>query len=120
MSSSKLGAFTDYEGVSRALNHLHDSLHVSWPNIAKIDKNGPPPGTLHRIANDGYKPEKWRKWYGLPETELAPVCSVHGVVHCYDCASEIVKAKPKPRVYKRWRDMPVDMLRWALENRELC
>jgi len=109
--------FTDYEGIASALKSLHDTDGLSWPKIAALDENGPPPGTLHRIANDGYEPKKWREYFGLPVLDVAPVCSVHGVVHCYDCKSETVRAR-KPRVYKRWRDMPVKRLRWALENRE--
>ena len=50
------------------------------------------------IHNADYQPPVWvcEKW-GVIKYEPAPVCSVHGVVHCYDCAKQVVKSKPKPK-----------------------
>ena len=57
---------------------------------------------------------------GIAKYEPAPVCLVHGIVHCYDCSKEIVKPKPKTRnrAYKSLYDWPVHLLRAAIENRE--
>ena len=40
-------------------------------------------------------------------------------VNVYILVALIVYFKPpRPRIYHRWRDMPTDALKWALENRE--
>ena len=39
-------------------------------------------------------------------------------VNVYILVALIVYFKPpRPRIYHRWRDMPTDALKWALENR---
>ena len=99
--------FTDYKGIASALRLLHDRDGLSWPQIAAKDENGPEEIVYWRIANDGYEPKKWRAYFGLPVIGSAPVCSVHHVVHCYDCAVETVKTRrPKKTGWKSLFDIP--------------
>ena len=73
------------------------------------------------INKPDYEPPAWVcAKLGIAKYEPAPVCSVHRVVHCYDCRSQTVKAKPKTReiIYKDLWAWPEKRLLWALENRE--
>ena len=54
---------------------------------------------------------------GIAKYQPAPVCLVHGVVHCFDCRTQTVKAKGRPREYKDLFAMPKGVLRWKIENR---
>jgi hypothetical protein len=46
-----------------------------------------------------------------------PKCEGYGEPHVYDCRTQQVKAKSKPRVRKKWRDISKTELLWALANR---
>jgi len=108
--------------IKAQLNELHDTYGLSWRKIAKMGEyKGIKPGTLWAIAKGEREiPDKFKARFGIPYEAPAPVCLVHGVVHCYDCQSQVVtKRKRKPRVYRSLFDWPVKELARALENREV-
>lgn len=84
------------------LQELHGSAGLSWRKIAALPEFAPlPPGTLCSWAKTGKLPRRWYARFGLVAYVPAPLCAVHGIVHCYDCETQIVKPahkpKPKPR-----------------------
>jgi hypothetical protein len=105
--------------VRERLRELHNTLSLSFRKIAALPEFTPIPfGTLSAIYN-GYPIPK--KWYARLEMQLIiPIqaCPRHGVVHCYDCETQVVKAAPKPRNYTDLWSMPTAILRKALVNRE--
>ena len=69
--------------------------------------------TVQRILN-GDEPMRAdiREQLGLPKLNLAPACLTCGIVH-------ISRRCPKQRKQiTRWRDLPTDQLKWAIENRK--
>jgi len=84
------------------LQELHDSGGLSWRKIAALPEFSPlPPGTLCSWAKTGHLPRKWYHRFGLVAYVPAPLCAVHGVVHCYDCETQIVKPARKPAAKPR-------------------
>lgn len=57
----------------------------------------------HIVNKSGYQPPaKVCAQLGIVRLEPAPVCAVHGVVHCYDCETQRPRpirkpGKPRPR-----------------------
>lgn len=77
----------------------------------------------HIIHEPDYKPPAWVYVHlGIGRHELAPVCPIHGIVEQYDCRTQVVRAKPKPRQPRaRWgwlHDLPKGELLDMLENRQ--
>ena len=93
MSVTKSNAIRD------ELVDLRDNLCLKWRDIAKMPKfKGIPIQTLSMIyLGKRDVPKKFRKQLGEPATAPAPVCLVHGVVHCFDCRTQTVRKQPKPR-----------------------
>ena len=88
---------TSCDTMQALLIELHDTSMLSWRKIAELPDFAPlPPGTLCRWANTGYLPPKWYGRFGFDLIIPMPACPVHGVVHCYDCASQIVKPAHRP------------------------
>ena len=59
---------------------------------------------------------------GIAKYQPAPVCvnsdcEGYGEPHVYDCRTQTVKAKGRPREYKDLFAMPKGVLLWKLENR---
>ena len=104
--------------------YVRDKLCLKWDEIAEMPEfRGIPKQTLNQIYHGKRDvPKKYRARLGEPDTAPAPVCAVHGVVHCYDCAKQVVKDRDaKPKEYKRWGwlwDMPKAELVYRMDNRE--
>ena len=81
MSVTKSNAIRD------ELAYLRDNLCLKWREIAKRQKfKGIPIQTLSMIyLGKRGVPKRYREQLGIPETQLAPVCPVHGVVHLGGC-----------------------------------
>ena len=109
------------ETERQELLRLHDTDGHSWPKIACMPKyQGIPVGTLWSFAHGERElSDEYKTRLGIPHDEPAPVCLVHGVVHCYDCETQQVKPKrtPKPRKWRSLWDIPTKELAWMLENR---
>lgn len=97
------------------------ALNIPWRKISLMYANIPF-GSLERwVSGERDLKDEYKARLGIPYEAPAPVCLVHGVVHCYDCQSQTVTKKRKSREYKRWGwlwDMPAGELRARLENRE--
>jgi hypothetical protein len=67
-------------------NKIQESIA---PDVSKI--------VFWKIANKSYEPKSplLRYKLGLPRMKEVEVCEEHGVVHEYDCGSQVVKPKPK-------------------------
>ena len=125
--SSKSNLVTKSNATRDRLKHLRDNLSLKWEDIAAMPEfNHPkriPQQTLYMIyAGERDVPKKFRKQLGEPETAPAPVCTNpncegYGEPHVYDCRTQAVKKKAKPRRVTKWRDLGPEDLRWALDNR---
>lgn len=84
--------------------------HGGWRVVGK--RYGISPGTLNRIAMEGYEPSdsEIRKKLELPVYIKVAVCPVCGKVH--------LAKKFKHGEYQHISDIPVSILLWKLENRE--
>lgn len=82
-----------------ALRSLNSISRMSWPKIARLPQYYPIPMTSLYMWAMGKRDlsDEWKIKLRIPVEIPTPVCSVHGVVHCYDCAVETVKAKAKQR-----------------------
>ena len=116
MSTSRLtqkGAVTTPDIVREQLIHLNRYLHIPWRRIATLEPFcGIPPGTLCTIAKTGYVPKKWHTKLGIRIYKPAPVCVKCGEVHV---TKRCTKNDVQP--VRRWRDLPPELLRLALEYR---
>jgi len=121
MSSKKKHSISCHKcDIVRAeLNREHDTNRQTWRGIAATARfSGMKPGTLSSIAKgDRCVPDDFKARFGIAHKQPAPVCLVHGVVHCFDCRTQTVKAKGRPREYKDLFAMPKGVLLWKLENR---
>lgn len=88
----------------------HQSRGLTLREISAIYP-GVSHGTIARILK-GTEPKRpdIRHALGMTVYQPAPACPIHGVVHVGRCPREVA--------YKRLSDMPPDLLRWKLENRE--
>lgn len=82
----------------------------NWRRVAQ--QFGINEGTAWDIAH-GYEPKtpELRRKLGLPSLAPAPVCTRCGDVHVTK------RCTAKPRHVTRWRDLPVEALRLAIELR---
>jgi hypothetical protein len=73
-------------------------------------------GMAWRIARQGYEPKDplIRIKLELPARAMAPVCRRCGAVHVSKRCS-----RSRRRVYRDLSEMPVELLRWQMENREV-
>ena len=71
-------------------------------------------GTIYKILKYGYEPhnENIRVALGLPSAVTVYPCASCGVIH------RVVKKCKKVRIIRRWDDLPVKLLKEAIENRE--
>ncbi len=99
--------------VCERLNYLHTVDCMPWRKIASLDEyKGIPAGTLSSIARGYPIPHKWLRRLGLPETKPAPVCRHCGEVHVSS------RCPHRRRPYRTISEMPTEVLKWKLENRE--
>ena len=79
-----------------------------WTDVAA--EIGVSLGSCVRVANGYYPrtPELCQK-FGLPILLLSEICPVHDRV----CA-----VRHRRPIIRRWRDLPIEQLRWAIENRK--
>jgi hypothetical protein len=72
-------------------------------------------GMAWRIARQGYEPKDAgiRIRLGLPARAMVPVCRRCGIVHVSKRCSR------RRRVYRELYEMPEEVLRWKMENREV-
>ena len=87
----------------------------NWRKVAA--EFGLSSGMAFRIARRKYEPKdaKIRSRLGLPAFVMTPVCEKCGEVHLERrCAQEVTRGSAPKR---RWRDMTVEEVRWAFENR---
>ena len=113
MKKQKTMTLTDAQDLARIrLIEFHDHFE-SWAAVSEeLDLNK---GLLCAIANGKRKASK-RVLEAMKISFTmfipAPACSVCGIVH-------VSKRCPKSRKqFARWRDLPVEQLRWAIENRK--
>ena len=109
------------DNVRNELNTLKAMSGYTWRKIAATKRFiGMKHGTLSSIAKgDRCVPDDFKARFGIEHKQPAPVCLVHGVVHCFDCRTQTVKAKVKPREYKDLFAMPKRVLLWKLENKKV-
>jgi hypothetical protein len=103
-------ASVDVLTMQRTLQDDYDKMGT-WELVGK--KYGLNRGMVHRIAVHGYDPVNpdIRHKLGLAPRPVPVNIYVLAILVCYF-------KPPRPRIYHRWRDMPTDALKWALENRE--
>jgi len=116
------------EGERQDLLDLNTIDGKSWPEIARLPRySGIPFTSLYMFAK-GKRPlaDEWLDKLGIPHEKPAPVCTNqscegYGEPHVFDCRTQQVKSKSKPRSRPvRWGwlwDMPQDELRLAMENK---
>lgn len=116
---------TKRDTIRGRLKELNGSGGLSWRKIAALPDFVPvPAGTLCRYAKTGYLPPKWRVRFGLIAYVPTLACPVHGVVHCYDCETQIVKparnhpARPRPPRISIRLDDPDSAARSILSHME--
>ena len=102
------------------LRTLLEGLHakMSWRGIAALPafkEIGIPFGTLCTIASGGIVPKRWLRKLNLPYELPAPVCPIHNIVEQYDCRTQVVRAKPKPK-QKKQRDRYPRYYAWLFES----
>jgi len=72
----------------------------SWDAIAKsFGHSRITKGHVWKMYNKGWEPDdpELRLILSLPAFKPMPICPVHGVVHDYDCQTQVVKPIRKPR-----------------------
>jgi hypothetical protein len=72
----------------------------SWDAIAKsFGHSRITKGHVWKIYNKGWEPDdpELRLILSLPAFKPMPICPVHGVVHDYDCRTQVVKPLPRAR-----------------------
>jgi hypothetical protein len=86
----------------------------SWRKVGESFTPPIPARTVYRFAKTNYIPKdpKLCKALGIPVLAQAMACPSCGVVH-------VSKRCPHRRRYRRWSDMPPQLLRWALDHREV-
>ena len=87
----------------------------NWRKVAA--EFGLSSGMAFRIARRKYEPKdaKIRQRLGLPAFVMTPVCVKCGEVHLERrCGKLPERSRSAP---KKWRDMTVEEVRWAFENR---
>lgn len=98
--------------IRRELKRSYRRLkkHGGWRAVG--DVHGITGGMAYKIAVYGQEPKDphIRLVLGLPAMAPAPVCERCGVVH-------VRRRCPAARRARRWRDLPVDVLRAAIETR---
>jgi len=92
------------------LNKDHQTLKT-WRAVA--EKWGINPGMAFMIARRGYEPKTSaiRTKLGMSAMTLAPVCPKCGKLH--------ISKKCTHKTIRKWRDLPTDQLRYAIEHREV-
>lgn len=100
--------------IQKELKKDYEELKTKggWRAVGK--RYGISCGMAYRVAMDCYEPSDIviRRKLGLKVMKPAPVCPFCGEVH-------IRKSCPHRRkVVHRWADLPMDQLRFAIENRE--
>lgn len=98
--------------LRKALIRAHATLGTWRKVAAHPDWNPVPAGTLCTFAKDGYLPKKWHFELGLPAHKPAPVCSHCGEVHVSK------RCTARKRKYKDLFSIPVEELRYMIQNRE--
>jgi hypothetical protein len=104
-----------------ALNRVNGK---SWPHIARLPRYSGIPFTSLYMWAKGERPlaDEHLARLGIPHEKPAPVCNNpdcegYGEPHVWDCKTQTVKRKGKPREYKDLFAMPKNVLLWKLENR---
>jgi hypothetical protein len=119
---NKTRVVTDHNALRKELLKEYDRLagHGGWRAVG--EKYGISGGMAFRIAREGYDPAdaEIRAKLGLAAYQLAPVCVVCGQVHLSRRHKHPAggQAQGLPLQGKRLEDAPVELLKWALDNRE--
>ena len=103
--------------VRREIKKAYKRLR-NWRKVAA--EFGLSSGMAFRIARRKYEPKdaKIRVLLGLPAFVMTPVCAKCGEVHLEKRCGSGGRTRGSARtVPTRWRDMTVEEVRWAFENR---
>lgn len=124
MSDKSIAYLHRCEAERQALLDLNRLDSLSWPDIARLPRYSGIPFTSLYMWATGKRPlaDKWLDKLGIPHEKPAPVCTNpncegYGEPHVYDCRTQTVRRKSKPRQYKDLFAMPKNVLLWKLENR---
>jgi hypothetical protein len=113
--------------VKNDRNKAHDEVRAmlsadyfelgNWRAVAR--RRRVTSATARRIVLENHEPDREdiREALGYLLTEKVAVCPVHGVVHVNACPE--VKKTKQTRIYKDLLSIPVSVLKWKFENREV-
>lgn len=107
-------AYVTVPGLRKKLRAAYKALRAEggWRAVGRAF--GISGGMAYRIAMEGYEPADAaiRHGLGLPVRRVVEACPVCGEVHVAKRCTQ------RRKTTRRWRDLPVEALRLALEQRE--
>jgi len=98
-SLEEMDAENPFLALYKRLKVMRD-IGMGWTQIAATFEHARiTRAHIYRIVIDCWEPDdpELRIILGLPAYKPAPVCPIHGVVHDYDCQTQVVKPLRKPR-----------------------